>query len=562
MDLANRIRLARKQKHLSQDFMAEQLGVSRQAISRWENGQAQPSTKNIMKIAALLDITVDQLTGSNTAELNTKFIELERQDNLYEDWIVLSREWLHADLLPYQPASIYEAIRHCMERSRCCTVPAYMRLLSFSQIEREKFLRYLQIFPSIFFDDIQFYTNFYEHVLPNLIQMDQTFRMWIMNIGGGEEVYSFAIMIADYLEQHHLDIPVRIFASTMEEKWQIETAAQGLFEKDSIAHLPQHLRKKYFTATPQGWKVISKIRNMVVFSVHNIFHDPPFTHLNLIVCRRLIPILKQSYYKKLLSKFYYGLLPMGGLIIHPNLEKEYISQWFVQDESSDMIFYKKSNVCIKSNLMYVFSQIESGLELQSLPLPEIMQCFFRVHCKNTILLDENMHILFAGEHIFEYLHLNKLSNDIQLNCCIEKSLMQTIQKKLAQLREEKKPMRIEQTILSKTEKDAIQQIWLSAISQNGKWYYAVSFFEISMQMTGYGAEDKMELYRQLKEAQEQIIEQKQQMQKIEEENIALREKLSSANSALISLSEEVQSLYHEMQIINQELKRFYEQENL
>lgn len=77
MDLSNRIRLARKNKHLSQDFMAEQLGVSRQAISRWENGQAQPSTKNIMKIATLLDITVDQLTGSQTTELNHRFLELE-----------------------------------------------------------------------------------------------------------------------------------------------------------------------------------------------------------------------------------------------------------------------------------------------------------------------------------------------------------------------------------------------------------------------------------------------------------------------------------------------------
>ena len=162
MELANRIRLARKQKHLSQDFMAEQLGVSRQAISRWENGQAQPSTKNIMKIAALLDITVDQLTSSNVAELNTKFMELEQQDNMYEEWLVLSREWMHVDLMPYQPTSIYQAIRQCMERSRCCTMPAYMRLLSFSQMEREKFLRYLQVSPSAFFDYIQFYIYFYE----------------------------------------------------------------------------------------------------------------------------------------------------------------------------------------------------------------------------------------------------------------------------------------------------------------------------------------------------------------------------------------------------------------
>lgn len=558
MELANRIRLARKQKHLSQDFMAEQLGVSRQAISRWENGQAQPSTKNIMKIAALLDITVDQLTGSNTTELNTKFMELEQQDNMYEEWLVLSREWMHMDLMPYQPANIYQAIRQCMERSRCCTMPAYMRLLSFSQIEREKFLRHLQVFPSVFFDDIQFYTYFYEQVLPNLIQLNQTLRIWILNIGSGEEVYSFAILIAEYLEQHNIDIPVRIFASTIDEKWKVETAAQGIYTKESISHIPKHLRKKYFKATPQGWKIIPQIRNMVIFSIHNIFYDPPFTNLNLIVCRRLIPVLRPIYSKKLLEKFYYSLLPMGALVTHQNMDTEYISQLFAKDESNDVIFYKKSDVCVQNNLMNVFTKIENSIDLESLPLPEIMQRFFTVHCKNTILLDENMHILFAGERIFHYFHLDKFSKDIQLNCCIEQSLMQMIQSKLAQLREEKKPIRMEQTIFSKTEKNTIRQVWLSAISQNGKWYYAVSFFETSAQITGYGAEDKIELSRQVQEAKELIEEQKQKIQTMTEENITLHEKLESANFALASLSEQVQSLTYEMKVLNQELKRFYE----
>lgn len=560
MELANRIRLARKKKHLSQDFMAEQLGVSRQAISRWENGQAQPSTKNIMKIATLLDITVDQLTGSQTTELNHRFLELEQQDNIYEEWIALSKEWLHSDLMPYQPISIYQAFQQCMERSRCCTVPAYMRLLSFSQTEREKFLRHLNLFPSIFFDDIQFYTYFYEQILPKLIQPDQPFRVWVLNIGAGEEVYTFAMLIAEYLEQHQLETPIRIFASTMEEKWQVETAAQGIFTKESVVHIPQYLRKKYFVATPQGWKVISKIRNMIVFSVHHIFCDPPFTNLDMIVCRRLIPVLRAMYCKKLFSKFSYSLVPKGALILQPNMDSDAILQWFIPDEAQDMVYYKKQDAITRGNLLQVFTQTESILQIQSLPLPEIMQCFFSVHCKNTILLDETMRILFAGEHIFEYLHLDKQSGDVLLDSCIEKSLMHIIQKGLAQLREEKKPIRLEQTVLSKTEKDTIQQIWLSAISQNAKWYYAVSFFEKSMHMTGYGAEDKMELYRQLQEAKEQIEEQKQQMQTMTEENITLREKLSSANTALASLSEEVYSLYHEMKILNQELKRFHQQE--
>lgn len=54
----------RTEKHMTQEFVAESLGVSRQAVSKWENGTADPSTTNLLKLAKLYNISPEELLRS------------------------------------------------------------------------------------------------------------------------------------------------------------------------------------------------------------------------------------------------------------------------------------------------------------------------------------------------------------------------------------------------------------------------------------------------------------------------------------------------------------------
>ena len=64
MNMAQRIKQARIQKGYNQEYVAQILGVSRQAVSKWETGQTQPDTKNLIALSELLDTSVDHLIGS------------------------------------------------------------------------------------------------------------------------------------------------------------------------------------------------------------------------------------------------------------------------------------------------------------------------------------------------------------------------------------------------------------------------------------------------------------------------------------------------------------------
>ena len=61
MTLGQRLQKARKESGLSQEELAEQLGVSRQAVSKWENGVSDPSTSNLIALAKLYGLSAEEL---------------------------------------------------------------------------------------------------------------------------------------------------------------------------------------------------------------------------------------------------------------------------------------------------------------------------------------------------------------------------------------------------------------------------------------------------------------------------------------------------------------------
>ena len=68
MPMGEQIREARRKKGLSQEEVARELGISRQAVTKWEGEQSAPSAGNLKKLAALLETTLGRLLNGDTAE--------------------------------------------------------------------------------------------------------------------------------------------------------------------------------------------------------------------------------------------------------------------------------------------------------------------------------------------------------------------------------------------------------------------------------------------------------------------------------------------------------------
>lgn len=72
MDLAERIYRLRKEKGISQEELADELGVSRQAISKWESGQSTPDLERILAMSYYFGVTTDYLLKGTEPPRNTE----------------------------------------------------------------------------------------------------------------------------------------------------------------------------------------------------------------------------------------------------------------------------------------------------------------------------------------------------------------------------------------------------------------------------------------------------------------------------------------------------------
>ena len=73
MSIGNTIKVLRGDRQLSQEQLADQLGVSRQAVSKWEVGQSFPTTENLLALADLFQVPLEHFTSSGaSAEISTE----------------------------------------------------------------------------------------------------------------------------------------------------------------------------------------------------------------------------------------------------------------------------------------------------------------------------------------------------------------------------------------------------------------------------------------------------------------------------------------------------------
>ncbi len=141
-------------------------------------------------------------------------------------------------------------------------------------------------------------------------------RCWVTGCSTGEEAYSIAILLKECMEDIDRRFDVQIFASDLSEE-AIEAARDPRYPWGILEDVGKERLKRFFEEEEEGYRVKKEIREMLVFAVHDVIKDPPFTRLDLLSCRNMLIYMNAELQKKLLPVFHYalkenGLLFMGG----------------------------------------------------------------------------------------------------------------------------------------------------------------------------------------------------------------------------------------------------------
>jgi two-component system CheB/CheR fusion protein len=170
--------------------------------------------------------------------------------------------------------------------------------------ERSSLQRDLLISVTSFFRDPESFDALTKLVFPAIVQnrpAGTAIRVWVPGCATGEEAFSIAISLQEYLTETGAAFPLQIFASDISEA-EIEKARSGKYLENITADVSPERLKRYFTRMDGGYRVSKALRELCVFSRHNLIDDPPFAKLDLISCRNVL-IYLGAVQKKIISCF-------------------------------------------------------------------------------------------------------------------------------------------------------------------------------------------------------------------------------------------------------------------
>jgi len=221
------------------------------------------------------------------------------------------------DFSGYKPNTLFRRIERRMAVHQIEGLENYVKFLQRTPAESEALFRDLLIGVTHFFRDPEVFKTLEDEVIPRLFDANSTLvRVWSAGWSTGEEAYSLAILLAERMEAMHQSCTMQVFATDIDGR-AIATARAGVYPASIAADITPERLARFFTLEPDGsaYRVRKALRDMIIFSKQDVIKDPPFSKLDLILCRNLLIYLGPALQKRLIPLFHYSLKPGGMLCL-------------------------------------------------------------------------------------------------------------------------------------------------------------------------------------------------------------------------------------------------------
>ncbi len=254
---------------------------------------------------------------------------------------------VHAQVDPanYKLPTVSRRIHRQMTAHKFKTLAEYVKFLQAKPQEIKILSDDLFIHVTEFFRDPESFDALYDKFLPILIDNKtprSPLRVWVPGCSTGEEPYSIAMLLQDYIAKHDKRISYQIFASDISEQ-AVEVARQGFYSAEEVKGISEARLTKYFDRVKSGYKIKKTIRDNFIFSRHDVGGNPPFAKVDLISCRNVLIYFDPMLQQRVLPVFHYALNDGGLLWLGKSEVPTRISEFFTIHDKTHKIYAKNSN---------------------------------------------------------------------------------------------------------------------------------------------------------------------------------------------------------------------------
>ncbi len=459
----------------------------------------------------------------------------------------------------------------------------YIKFLQTHSNELEALYNDMLIGVTSFFREPETFVALKETVFPSLVKNrppKEPIRVWIPACSTGEETYSFAIAIQEYLEENSItDLQVQIFGTDVNEK-NIEKARQGIYSTTIETEVNEKRLKHFFKTSNGNYQISKPIRDKCVFAKQDITADPPFSNMDLISCRNMLIYFDEYLHERVVPTLHYALKIGGFLVLGQSESIGKFTQLFEPVIKNRAIYMKNRaqptvNFGLQTSVLY--SKRKEAKEGQkkdvlSVLKDEVDHLLVTEYVPAALLVNSDLDVLIFRGNIAPYVLPESGLASLNLAKIIRKELRSEVQTIIYRARKEDKPvnensLRFEYAGEQKTINVQVLPMY---VEQYEEPFFLLLFEDVSsaatllrqtmeLNITPEGRENVKD--RQNRALREELDSTKQTLQRIIETQDATNEELrttmeeaQSSNEELQSTNEELETAKEELQSSNEELK--------
>jgi len=246
----------------------------------------------------------DSFSEADRAEFTKILQHLERRTGV---------EFIH-----YKPGTVQRRVARRMALRRIMTLQEYGAYIVDNPHEARILHDDILIHVTSFFRDPETFVALKTKVFPDLLKncaSKSPIRMWVAGCSTGEEAYSLAIALLEFLDEQSVQCDVQVFGSDI-HLGAIARARAGLYEGSIAADVSEDRLKRFFVRTPGGrYQINKRVRDLCLFAKQDLTRDPPFSKLDLLACRNVLIYLGKTLQNRVIPLFHYALNPTGFLML-------------------------------------------------------------------------------------------------------------------------------------------------------------------------------------------------------------------------------------------------------
>ncbi len=394
---------------------------------------------------------------------------------------------------------------------------------------------------------------------------EDTIRVWVPGCSSGEEVYSIAICLVEYLERTHQSLAIQIFGTDISDR-AVELARAGKYPDSITAGVsPERLDNFFIPLERGGYQVARVLRELCVFSRQDLIKDPPLSRMDLISCRNVLIYLGSILQRRVIATFSYALQPKGCLVLG-NSEN-------VGSHDNHLTALDRDHKIYARNLQIAPPLVNSEstaarAAIAMVPTPPKTEDTVLVMDREAdrliseeygpcgLLIDANCQVVKFRGNVGFYIAPQTGTATLDVFKLVREDLVTTLRTAIDEVTARNMPIRKDRVKLKQNDRLQVVNILVRPISRPGTSRYFLVLFEEEIRETNeVSTQHRNQLFLIPNEIDlaGELATTRTYLQSLIEELHTANEESQSANEELQSTNEELQTAKEELQSSNEEL---------